>query len=415
VSQATTSSEASTTVDAPSSGSNYTLWLLIGAIFVVSVDSRVITPILPAIADDLNVSIGRVGLIVTAYLLPYGLFQLVYGPVADRIGHVRVISLTLGAFALGGILCALAPNLPALVGTRFFTGMVAAAVFPLTLAYIGETVAYSERQHAIGYTVMASSIGQVISSGAGGFLAALLSWRAIFALDGTIALVLTVAMLRNRAMPAPPSGPRRSTRAGFELVLRDRRHAFFYAMIFVEGIFTLGAFSFLGAMLRDRDGFSYTAIGLIISLFGLTAIFAGRIIGPLARRIGEARMILFGGFGAAICYGLTVLQPAVVFFPLAMALLGITWIIMHTTLQTRATELAPAARATGISLFAFSLFLGSSAGALITAQSIDRFDYNPTMLGMGLLTLVFALVGSVSIPRWSQPERGLLAEHPRRR
>ena len=411
----TSATETGVASNADTAGSRYTLWLLIGAIFVVSIDSRVITPILPAIADDLSVSIGSVGLIVTAYLLPYGLFQLIYGPVADRIGHVRVISLTLGAFAFGGIICALAPNLPALVGARFFTGMVAAAVFPLTLAYIGETVAYSERQHAIGYTVMASSIGQVISSGAGGFLAALLSWRAIFALDGVIALAITVAMLRNRAMPARPEGPRRSSRDGFALVLRDRRHGLFYAMIFVEGIFTLGAFSFLGAMLRDRDGLSYTAIGLIISLFGLTAIFAGRVIGPLARRIGEARMILFGGLGAALCYGMTTLQPAVVFFPLAMALLGITWIFMHTTLQTRATEIAPAARATGISLFAFSLFLGSSAGAFIVAQSIDRFDYDATMLAMGSLTLAFALVGSVTIPRWSQPDRGTLAEAAARR
>jgi predicted MFS family arabinose efflux permease len=401
--------EIAAPVDAPVGRSNTTLWLLIGAIFVVSIDSRVITPILPAIADDLDVSIGRAGLIVTAYLLPYGLFQLIYGPVADRIGHVRVISLTLGAFALGGILCALSPGLTALVGARFFTGMVAAAVFPLTLAYIGETVAYTERQHAIGYTVMASSIGQVISSGAGGFLAALLSWRAIFALDGTIALVLTIAMLRNRSQPARPAGPRRSSRAGFELVLRDRRHALFYLMIFIEGTFTLGAFSYFGTVLRERDGFSYTAIGLIISLFGLTSVFTGRVIGQLSRRYGESRMILFGGAGAAVCYGLTTLQPAVVFFPLAMALLGIAWIIMHTTLQTRATEIAPASRATGVSLFAFALFLGSSLGAFATAQSIDSAGPNPTLLGIAVLTLAFALVGSLVIPRWSQPERGALA------
>lgn len=404
----TASGEVVQTIGAPVTGSGYTLWLLIGAIFVVSVDSRVITPILPAIADDLDVSIGRAGLIVTAYLLPYGLFQLVYGPVADRIGHVRVISLALGAFALGGILCALAPTLPALVGTRFFTGMVAAAVFPLTLAYIGETVDYSRRQHAIGYTVMASSIGQVISSGAGGFLAALLSWRAIFALDGALALALTVAMLRNRAIATRPVALRRRSRDGFAIVLHDRRHILFYCLIFIEGIFTLGAFSYVGAMLRDRDGFSYTAIGLIISLFGLTSIATGRIIGPLARRIGEARMILFGGIGVAVCYGLTTLQPAVLFFPLAMALLGVTWIIMHTTLQTRATEIAPSARATGIALFAFALFLGSSAGAFITAQSIDRFDYNATMAGMALLALAFAVVGSAAIPRCSEPDRAAL-------
>lgn len=47
-----------------------TLQLLIAAIFVVSIDSRAITPILPAIADDLGATIGRAGLIVTAYLVP---------------------------------------------------------------------------------------------------------------------------------------------------------------------------------------------------------------------------------------------------------------------------------------------------------------------------------------------------------
>ncbi|MGH9175691.1 MAG: MFS transporter, partial [Vicinamibacterales bacterium] len=302
------------------------------------------------------------------------------------------------------------PNLTALVGTRFLTGIVAAAVFPLTLAYIGETVHYSQRQHVIGYTVMASSIGQVISSGAGGFLAAFLSWRAIFAFDGLIALAITIAMLRNADAARRSITTRRSSRAGFALVLRDRRHILFYVLIFIEGIFTLGAFSYMGALLRDRDGFSYTAIGAIISLFGLTAIGAGRIIGPLARRIGEARMILFGGIGAAGCFGLTVLQPAIVFFPLAMALLGVTWIVMHTTLQTRATELAPGARATGISLFAFALFLGSSAGALIVAQAIERYDYDPTMLGLAILTLAFAIVASFGVPRWSRPERGALAD-----
>jgi predicted MFS family arabinose efflux permease len=384
-------------------GARHTLWLLIAAIFVVSIDSRVISPILPAIAREFDVTVGQAGWIVTAYLLPYGLFQLAYGPVADRVGQVRVVAVALGAFAIGGVLCALAPSLHALIAARLFTGLAAAAVFPLTLAYIGETVEYTRRQNVIGYTVMASAVGQVMSAAAGGFLAAILTWRAIFLVDGVIAGAITLVLLqRLRSSPRSTRIPRRA-RAAYAEVLRDRRHILFYALIFVEGGFTIGAFSFFGALLRDRDGLSYTAIGALVALFGVSSILAGRAIGRLARRLGEQRMIAIGGLLSAGCFGLVVLQPTLLFFPLAMLILGTAFILMHSTFQTRATELAPTARATGIALFAFSLFLGSSLGALLVAQAIDRVGYNPTMLGLAAITAVFTIVASVAIIPWSRP------------
>jgi predicted MFS family arabinose efflux permease len=380
-----------------------TLWLLIAAIFVVSIDSRVISPILPAIASEFDVTIGRAGLIVTAYLLPYGLFQLAYGPVADRVGQVKVVSFALAAFAIGGVVCALAPSLNTLILARLFTGLAAAAIFPLTLAYIGETVDYSRRQNVIGYTVMASSIGQVMSAAAGGFLAAVLSWRAIFLFDGAIAAIITIEMFRRHRSHRRPAGSRRRARAAYAEVLRDRRHILFYALIFIEGGFTIGAFSFFGALLRDRDGFSYAAIGFLVSLFGFSAIAAGRFLGRIARRLGEKRMIATGGGLSALCFVIVVLQPALVFFPIAMLILGGAFTVMHSTFQTRATELAPTARATGISLFAFSLFLGSSVGALLTALAIDTLGYLPTMLALGTVTAGFTVVASFFAVAWSQP------------
>jgi predicted MFS family arabinose efflux permease len=379
------------------------LWLLIGAIFVVSLDSRVITPLLPAIAEEFETSIGRTGLIVTAYLLPYGLFQLLYGPLADRVGRVRVISVALGAFAIGCGLCAVAPNLESLIVLRFITGIAAAAVFPLTLTYIGDTVAYEQRQGAIGYTIMAASLGQVLSSAIGGFMAAVISWRAIFAIDGAIALVIAVAILRQPLSRVRAPGAARSAFAPYRVVLEDRRHILFYLLIFVEGAVTLGAFAYFGALLRDRDGFSFTAIGMLVALFGVGSLVIGRFIGPIARKVGEQRMIAFGGAGVVFGYGMATLQPAILFFSISMLVMGTTFMLMHSTLQTRATELAPTARATGISLFAFSLFLGSSLGALLTAQSIDHFGYNPTMLILGGVTAVFTVVMTVSILRITRP------------
>lgn len=387
-------------------GAQRALWLLIAAIFVVSLDSRVITPLLPAIAEEFDASIGRAGLIVTAYLLPYGLFQLLYGPLADRVGRVRVISVALGAFGLGAGLCAIAPDLNSLVGLRLITGIAAAAVFPLTLTYIGDTVAYDRRQEAIGYTVMAASLGQVLSSAIGGFLAAAVSWRTIFAIDGLVALVITVAILRQPLTRVRPTGAMRSAAATYRVVLADRRHILYYALIFVEGAITLGSFAYFGALLRDRDGFSFTAIGVLVALFGLGSLVLGRFIGPLARRIGEQRMIAVGGAGVVVGYGMTTLQPAVIFFSFAMLLMGVTFMMMHSTLQTRATELAPTARATGISLFAFALFLGSSLGAFLTAQSIDRLGYNETMLALGAATALFTVVMTAGVLRFTEPHLG---------
>lgn len=379
------------------------LWLLVGGIFVVSLDSRVITPLLPAIAEEFDSTIGRTGLIVTAYLLPYGLFQLVYGPLADRVGRVRVISVALGAFALGCILCAMAPSLEILVIMRFLTGVSAAAVFPLTLTHIGDTVAYDRRQAAIGLTIMASSMGQVLSSAIGGFLAAVVSWRAIFAIDGVIALLITVLLLRQPLARVRAPGARRSALAPYGIVLADRRHIIFYGLIFVEGAVTLGAFAYFGALLRDRDGFSFTAIGVLVALFGVGSLVIGRYIGPIARKLGEQRMIAYGGAGVVFGYVILTIQPAIIFFSISMVLMGTTFMLMHSTLQTRATELAPTARATGISLFAFSLFLGSSLGAFLTAQSIERLGYNETMLLLGGVTAVLVVALTIGILRITEP------------
>jgi predicted MFS family arabinose efflux permease len=119
-------------------------------------------------------------------------------------------------------------------------------------------------------------------------------------------------------------------------------------------------------------------------------------------------MIAFGGGLSALCFAIVTIQPAVIFFPLAMLVLGGSFTVMHSTFQTRATELAPTARATGISLFAFSLFLGSSVGALLTALAIDSLGYHPTMLALGAVTASFTIVAAWAAVTWSQPSQLLL-------
>ena len=126
------------------------LIMLQAAVFMVAAEARVIAPLLPALAADLHSTLAAAGLLITFYALPYGLFQLVYGPLSDRFSRERVLAVALGLFALGTLCSGLVPNMAGLLILRVCTGAAAAGVIPVALAYIGDTVPYAERHAALG-------------------------------------------------------------------------------------------------------------------------------------------------------------------------------------------------------------------------------------------------------------------------
>ena len=89
-------------------------WLIIAlsaAIFMINLDSRVIAPLLPTIANAFHTSVSSAGILITAYMLPYGFFQLFYGPLSDRIGKVKVVAFAMVLFSVGTALCGASTSL----------------------------------------------------------------------------------------------------------------------------------------------------------------------------------------------------------------------------------------------------------------------------------------------------------------
>ncbi|MDN5326138.1 MAG: hypothetical protein PWP41_834 [Moorella sp. (in: firmicutes)] len=127
-----------------------TLILILGlAGFTVMADNWVVSPILPAIARSFNIEPVRAGLLITAYMIPFGLFQLIFGPLADRYGKRQVVNLAMALFTLGTGLSALGFSLTGLAAYRALTGIFAASVMPISLALIGDVVPLQERQAAL--------------------------------------------------------------------------------------------------------------------------------------------------------------------------------------------------------------------------------------------------------------------------
>lgn len=372
------------------------LLALIGAIFMINLDARVVTPLLPTIAADLKTTVAATGSIVTAYVLPYGLFQLVYGPLSDRFGKVTVVSWAMVFFSLGTALCGLPPTLPAIVALRFVTGVAAAAVFPLTLAYVGDTVPYARRQATVAMLATSTAVATSFSTAAGGLIAAAVSWRFVFPVFGIASGIVTIVLLllRRTEVRSTPPVPRLRPRETFGAALRAPRMLPLLLLVCTEGLIYNGAFTYLGGFLNDRFALGALAIGLILAGAGVAQLGAARALPRLVRRLGERRLILLGGALMGLAYVSMVAVPRWPIFLVPIVLAGGGFVLCHSTLQTRATETFPASRGTAVALFAFSLFLGNGIGASVVGLAVDRTGYVATLLTSGVLLWGFALAAS---------------------
>ncbi len=368
------------------------LLLLYLLAFVVMADARVIATVLPQIAGDLDTTVAGVGAAMTAYLLAYGTFQLAWGPLADRTGPMRVIATVAVAFAPVLVLTAFVPTLEVLVGMRLLAGAVAAAFFPLALATVGYLIPYEERHQAVAMLLGAVAAGQVMGATLGGLMAEVIDWRAMFVVDGALMALLVVPLWRFRAATPAPERSRGSPFAAHRGLLGNGRAIVLYTAVLVEGALFFGGTAYLGALLREEYGLSYVSIGLILALDGVAILVTSRAVAGLGRRFGENRLIAVGGLLMGSAYLFVLVVPGWGAVVPAAVVLGAGFSLCHSTLQIRATELAPTARGTAISLFAFSLFLGSGVGTAALGGLVEGEGYDALLAVCGVGLIVLALL-----------------------
>ncbi|HZS34232.1 MAG TPA: MFS transporter [Methylomirabilota bacterium] len=374
------------------------LLLLTALAFLVQVDVRLMTPLLPSMAESLRTSIAAMGLAMTLYMLPYGLCQLVYGPLADRLGRIPVVRLAAIGFAAGSLLTGQARHVLVLDAVRFLTGMFAAAVIPLTLAHIGASVPYGARQATIGRFAAITSVAQGLSAAIGGTIAHFVSWRVLFTGAGLVALAPALLLFRAEREVVEPAAARGVGR--YRVVLRHRTARALYLLVGLEGLFLWGGFTYLGAVAVARFGLNALEVGLLLSLYGAATLAGGISLASIRARVGERPLAAVGAALKGGGYLLMIVPGPIAVFAAAIAMLGFGYIALHTTLQTRATEIVPAARGTAVALFAFWLFMGGAIGAALFGPLVDA-GWHRTFLaicGVSLLGLGALAVRLLAVP-----------------
>jgi predicted MFS family arabinose efflux permease len=376
------------------------LALLFLLAFVVSVDLRIIAPVLPSIAHSFRATAGAVGLAMTGYAFAYGGGQLVYGPLSDRYGRVPVVRLAALGWSACTALSALSTTTWQFVVVRLLAGAFAGSVIPLTLVYIGDTVGYAQRQVVLGRFSVVTSAGLAFSAAIGGAVAHFVSWRAMLAGYAVVALLPSALLWR-----LAPDRPRRAPGevepvARFADFLLDPYGRAVYLAIFAEGFLLWGAVTYLGAYAAARHDLDQLSVGLLIALFGVGTMAGGALLAPIRRWLSESGLAGVGGLLMGLSFFMIIpgagplgAWPA---FAAAMLLLGLGFAGLHTTLQVRGTEISQAARGKAFSLFPASLFSGVSIGTAALGLLVDRGGARVMLAGCGVgLILVGALTARI--------------------
>jgi MFS transporter, YNFM family, putative membrane transport protein len=389
---------------------NRAILFLSVAAFSAASTTRVMDAILPQIAREFNTTIGAVAFVATAYAFAYGAFQFVFGPLGDLYGKYRVIVFACVGAAFTTYACAFAGSIMAIAGARLASGMMAAAIVPLAIAWVGDVVPAARRQPILARFLSGQILGLLAGQIGGGVLGEYFGWRSTFLLIGTVYLFAIAGMMfemnvnpATRARPAAGAGSFRRT-WGVLLGLTSRPLVrFVLAMVTLESFAMFGAFTFVGASLRYRFGFNFATVGLYLAAYCFGGLFYVWQSGRLIALLGPARLSFWGASIVAATYVAIALTPVSWVYLPAIAIMGLGFYMLHNTLQTFATQMAPDARGSAVAIFATFYFLAQAVGVYIAGQVIDAHGTAPVFLTAAALILTLGVILLCFTPKELSP------------
>ncbi len=354
---------------------------------------------MPKIARDLALTPQSVGLLITAFTVPGVVLTPLLGVLADRYGLVRILVPSLYLFALAGGACALARDVPMLLGLRFLQGIGAAALGSLNVTLIGDLFAGRERVTAMGYNASVLSLGTGSYPVVGGALAEL-SWRLPF-LVALLALPVGWIVQFRLDNPEPHvTQTLRSYLGGLWANVWRREVAGLFSVSVMTFVLLYGSVLTYFPLYMDQTfGASPALIGLLISSQSLATATVSSRLGRLSRRFTQRSLILCAFLLYGISLALIPLLPDWRMLFLPALLFGAAMGLNIPSLQTLLAGLAPAERrAAFMSINGMVLRLGQTLGPVVMGAmyvwgGMKAPFFGGALLAVGMVGLVMGTVG----------------------
>jgi DHA1 family bicyclomycin/chloramphenicol resistance-like MFS transporter len=253
-------------------------------------------PALPSIAASLSATTAATQMTLTSFFVAFGICQLIYGPVSDRVGRKPPLYVGLVLFTIGSIGCALAPTVGWLVFFRGVQGAGASAVMVIPRAIVRDMHTGIAATQLMSFIMLVISVSPILAPLIGSALIVTLGWRAVFVAVTVVAAIALGLLAFFQAETLPPD--RRS--AGFADIGRNFRylitHRRFLGLTFIGGFGMASFFAFLAGssfVYIEHFGLTPAHFGLAFAVNAVGFIGGSQFAAKLGHRFGMARVVLF--------------------------------------------------------------------------------------------------------------------------
>ncbi|MFI6964447.1 Cmx/CmrA family chloramphenicol efflux MFS transporter [Streptomyces sp. NPDC050255] len=366
------------------------------SVFALGTSEFMLSGLLPPIADDMNVSIPRAGLLISAFAIGMVVGAPLLAVATLRLPRRTTLIALISVFGLGQVAGALAPTYEVLFASRVISAFACAGFWAVGAAVAIAMVPVNSRARAMAVMIGGLSIANVLGVPLGAFLGENLGWRSAFwAVGAASAVALAgVATLIPR-IPLPEKKPQLKRELA---IYRDRQVwlSIVLTALAAGGVFC--AFSYLAPLLTDVAGLDSGWVPTVLALFGIGALI-GTMIGG---RVADAHLfgVLLSGIAAS-----TVFLAALALFASNQAavivlsfLLGLSAFYTAPALNARMFNVAGAAPTLAGATTTAAFNLGNTGGPWLGGTVIDMdFGFEATawagaaMTVLALVTVVLSL------------------------
>jgi predicted MFS family arabinose efflux permease len=196
----------------------------------------------------------------------------------------------------------------------------------------------------------------------------------------------------NGQRAAPPSIAEAVDR--YRMVLSNPRSFVCFSIVFLEGLAIYGIMPFIGEHLRSRGAGGLREAGFVIGGLGIGGLLYAFAVPLILRFAKRPAMMAAGGSIAAMALATVGLDVSWTTQMGSMVMLGFGFFLLHNSVQTEVTELAPSARASAFSLHAFSFFMGQAIGPIAYGAALPMLGATASCAGGAVILAVTGVAAS---------------------
>ncbi|RQG95025.1 MFS transporter [Natrarchaeobius oligotrophus] len=377
----------------------YTLLTLCTLAFFATMVARLaISPLVPAITADFEITNATIGAALTGMWLAYALTQFPSGILGDRFGERVVILTAVGGTAVMSFVLAAAPVLAVFVVSAVILGAVAGLHYSVATSLLTRT--FDDRVGmAVGVHTIGSPAAGLIAPIAAVWVGSVYGWRAGVAL-GTVVAAPVFVLFALRARGTEPRRPDQPMSERIELeplvaLLSKPPIAFTVCIAAISAFVWQGIASFLPTFLVEYRGQSATAAGVVFSSYFVVQAVTKPVIGSLSDAHGRDGVIVGCMVATAIGLVLFVAAPGVLAVVAAVVLVG-TGMGWASAVEPRfMDELTDRERSAGFGLVRTVYLIVGSLGSVAVGFFADAFGWATAFAVLTLLLLaVFVAVAA---------------------